>query len=922
MPAIPIISNYTLHEIQGTGSFGKVYRAEWDGRLECAVKIFDKRSINEAYVSWCLEKLREEERHPNIIPVLGFDLAQVPGYAATAWVQPPANGIRSLDDATRKWSFTEKGAALSGLASAMSWLHERGIIHTGITSGNVLLLNESPGSVCVTDVGQGLIDASQAANWSAHAPFLSPERCRHEAPQGESSGEAWDVYAFGMVAFHLLTGRKHARAVDYFKKIAKLRPDAEGKVTVNLGELAQALEQEPAIAWRSRPSSDAESQLRALVERCLALTLTERYSHMRDVRADLELIDFAAVQPALKTATALAQARSIRSQRKDGATESRKPTVLPELGTLPEPSIAKSEPKPLVEVREQAPVAKKAAPSERKLAPPTFPFRWWRKFSQFGLRQGSGVALGAGAAALLAASVAGWQYRQRNHAEAEAKRLQSVADQLLTNSQKEAATTEAQMLQAKLALDEQQRLRRNLRQEQELGDSLLDTLLGQRPTDERANEAWRASLSDYTAQASERLKLMGKDPSLRESSARTRWNMAGIALALGEPQAAAGWLNEALGEVEAAAAATNNKERRIEWDLLGGKIQSRRGELSLQKGQSAEALQQLGQALKSLEGYLSVQSEDFSALRELARAAWLTGRAQLSKPDPTAALAPLNLAGDTATRLILSPAMRDSDVFLFVDSFHDLGRAYVALKRDDDALKSFLQPLQKLRDWDREHPQSEEGRYRLASGYLAMGRILARGPDGANAASKALNQGIRILLELVTEQPDKEIYTFDLGDAYGDVADLVAGPMGLADALTFAQSAVNYHANLTERNHAEPRYRLHFAAALLRVAEWQTDTGKHGEALKGALRARAILDELAGEAGLASDDQAATLQGQARGQAALGRIYEALSKKADALEAFTEAAALGQKIVALEPQNEAAKKALNWAQDQLRRLGK
>ncbi len=897
MPS-PKIANYTFLKRQGSGTFGSVYQGEWDGRLSCAIKIFDKAAINAAYVSWCLEKLRGEERHPHVIPVLGFDLAQNPAYASSSWMEPPANGLRSFTDAAGKWSLQETGAGLVSLAGSLAWLHERGVIHTGLTSGNVLLLSESPDSACLTDVGQGLIDSNQEADWTAHAPYLSPERCRHEPPQGESSGEAWDVYAFGVVAFQLLTGRNHVRALDYFKKINKVRPNQTSPPRIDLAELAAHLEKDLDVAWRSRPNSPSEEALRALVDRCLALSLDKRFLHMADVLKALRKIDLDALHPELRTLTPRPASQSVRGVRPPPRVEKKPPPAKPPLSLK------------LKDTWQKAQVLAKRLPRPKLT-------------SKFSLPSSSGLTLAGGAAAVLAASLAGWQYRQHQQACSEVAHLQAALAHSRTAAETQSAELQTQANLAKQALAEQARLRLNLQHEQDMGDSLLETLLEQRPNNERDLEIWKARLTDYSVQAADRLKQMSDNPNLKEASARTRWNMASLTLALNEPQAAIGWLNDALSEVELSAAATTDKTQHAAWDLLSGKIQSRRGELSLQRGLTAEATQRLGQAVQGLQGYLQAAPSDNAGLRELARAQWLLGKALLAKPDPAAANEHLSAASEAATKLIFSDARRDSDVFLLVDSYHGQAQAYLALKQEDNALKSYFQPMQALRDWDRDNPTAEAGRSRLAASYLGMGRLLANLPEEANPAGKSLNQGIRVLLDLITEHSDNETYLLDLGDAYAELANLAVAAAGSArDGIPHIASAVNYLQILVEKNHAEPHYRVRYATALARQTELFSQVSKFSDAVKTGPIAETLLDALEHEEGLSPEDQAAALHTSASLQAILGRCWEQLAKLPQAKEAYRKAIVLGENICALNPQDEAAQQALTAAQVHAKRLEK
>lgn len=892
----PEVSGYTLHECQGTGTFGSVFRADWEGRLQCAVKLLNPIGIHPAYLSWCLEKLREEERHPNILPVLGFDLAHQPAYVSSAWISKSTHGARTMQDAIGQWSIDQSAQALTALAKALAWLHKRGIIHTGLTASNVLLLSENPEDIMVTDVGQGLIEASQRVSWRRHAPYFSPERCRYEPPHGESSGEAWDVYAFGVIGFQLLTGKLPWAAACFLEPSAK----EPGKTTakIDLPSLAAALEAEVTLHWPQESASPREKFLQQVIERCLSLQPEARYAHMTDVLTELGKIERLATHP-----TGVADTPTAAPE-----TPVRSTSALEILQSEPAAPHHPPETAPILSPKSLPPVSP-SAHEKRTASSPTAP------------SSGRYKAVWISSAATVAACVVAMlHFRQTQSLRLDLRELQNAnakAQQLVAASDA-LASRQTQSFQS--ALTEQQRLQRNLLQEQEMSDQLLETILDQRSANnDQQAEQWRNRINEYAAQAQDRLKKIGSNPDLLESAARTRWNMAAINLALGEKKIADGWLEEALRDVDAAAAATTDKTLHATWELLAGRILSRRGEINLTQHKYSEAAQQLNQANKSLATYLESHADDVLGQREHARAAWLEGRALLAKPDPAAAAQILLKAAEMANGLTFSPAQRDEDIFLLVDTYHELGRCQIELKDDNAALKSFLEPLQKLRTYDRDHSKSPDARERLASSYIEMGRVLGR-VGNATEASQALNQGIRILLELIVEYPENEPYAFLTGTAYGDVSRLLSSAGKPADAVSYAQSAVRYLNILTEKNRIEPQYRLHYAAELTSLSEIQESISHFPEAVKSGLSAVSLLDELSTEGGLANSDRTVAQNCLARVQSSLGRSCENLKQKDEAVGWYSKAIVSWQKVAAEGNKDEKVQKNLSWTQDQLKRL--
>lgn len=876
----PTIAGYSLKEAQSDGTFGTVYRAQWGRNVPCAVKVLRLKTIQPAYVSWCLENLiRAGQEHPHIVSIHGFDLTHEPAYVATDWIEPPSGGIKTLEDAVGKWSVPQILRALSALCRVLKWLHERSLIHTGITTSNVLLRTDEPESVCLTDLGQGLVDATQQAQWQRHAPYLSPERCRLLTPHGDTSGETWDIYAFGVIAYRLLTGR--------FPRGEKYLEQQNGPF--KLDAWARQLDGEPAITWDNGSPSEAEVSLRKIVERCLSLSEATRFQHFSELAASLGNFD-QSHQPESSPMETAIPAAPLTSSTQDDASS---------------PPITVSSP---------------ASSSLQTAAPttPTTPSEFLRSPAA-STRPWALAACVAVAAAVFAAASAGHFYQQRNKLSQRLEDSEGIVNEARKQSAQHNELVDKQNAAARAATAEQQRLRLNISHEQQTSDHLLATLLDQQPREDHLLQLWRHGLEDYSAQAHQRLKLLDSDPQAKEATARTRWHLAQIALVQGDTKAASTLLDEALRDVETAANAAPSKLAHAELGLLGGKIQVRRGAASLASNRHAEAIQELERACSSLEHYLELKPEDSTASRELSRATCLKGKALLAKPDPVAAMEPLIKATQTAQQLILSPAQREEDIFLLVDSYHELAQAHTLLEKMPEALKCYFEPLEFLRKYERDNKQSTGASRRLAASYIGIGRTLHQ-LGNLTESSQALNQGIHVLLDLVKDHPEEEIFAFQLGTAYGEVARLVNSAKSAGDAHGYAQSAVDFLRIVTEKNPVDPRYRLHYAMELTSLAEIQEGLSKYAEAIKSGGLAQPILEALMEDNSLPNRERNLAQERLARLFSSLGRAHAQLKSKENAIQAYTQATTTWTKVLNLDPKNTTAQTCLKRAEEELARL--
>jgi serine/threonine-protein kinase len=194
----------TLLNVIGHGGFGTVYRAH-DARLgvDVALKLLAPsdsarrhqadRILNEA-------RLLARVRHPNIVRVYGVDDT---GDRAGLWMEF-IDG-RTLAQLLRdRGSFGPHEAALIGrdLCRAMAAVHHAGVLHGDIKAHNVM--RESGGRIVLMDFGAGETlaadDASRPVRMAGTPRYLAPE-----VLDGRPRSVSSDVYALGVLLFHLVT---------------------------------------------------------------------------------------------------------------------------------------------------------------------------------------------------------------------------------------------------------------------------------------------------------------------------------------------------------------------------------------------------------------------------------------------------------------------------------------------------------------------------------------------------------------------------------------------------------------------------------------------------------------------------------------------------------------------------------------------
>jgi tetratricopeptide (TPR) repeat protein len=185
----------------GQGSFGEVYRA-FDTTLEreVALKLLLPRGQDKETEAKAL--LREARalakvRHPNVVPVYGVDSHD----GRVGFWSDFVHGKTLSALLTTEGPFSAREAALIGidLCKAVGAVHAAGLLHRDIKSANVM--REAGGRILLMDFG--LTHDNKAEQFLSGTPvYMAPELLA-----GAPSTVATDIYAVGILMFHLLTGK-------------------------------------------------------------------------------------------------------------------------------------------------------------------------------------------------------------------------------------------------------------------------------------------------------------------------------------------------------------------------------------------------------------------------------------------------------------------------------------------------------------------------------------------------------------------------------------------------------------------------------------------------------------------------------------------------------------------------------------------
>ena len=185
---------------------GEVYRAR-DAVLErpVAIKVLNRNLAGDAGF---IERFRREARaaanlnHQNIVAV--HDWGSVDGIYYMVMEYVAGLSVREILHAEGLLAPAQAADVLEQTLAALQHAHRQGIVHRDVKPENLMVTRD--GVVKVADFGlaRAFADAqiTEAGNVTGTVQYLAPEQL-----QGEPADPRTDLYALGVVAFELLTGR-------------------------------------------------------------------------------------------------------------------------------------------------------------------------------------------------------------------------------------------------------------------------------------------------------------------------------------------------------------------------------------------------------------------------------------------------------------------------------------------------------------------------------------------------------------------------------------------------------------------------------------------------------------------------------------------------------------------------------------------
>ena len=204
-----VIGKYEVHGVLGEGGMGVVYKG-FDRAIarNVAIKAIAKAKLKPEEVKEVMGRFRHEAQavgrltHPRIIQI--YDYGEDAQWAYIVMEMIQGKTLTQHLAAGDTYEVREAGEIVRQILDGIGHAHSAGVVHRDIKTSNILI--NSDGRIKISDFGIARTEASpltQAGNVMGTLHYMAPEQFMG----GQIDARA-DLYAIGVIAYELLTGRR------------------------------------------------------------------------------------------------------------------------------------------------------------------------------------------------------------------------------------------------------------------------------------------------------------------------------------------------------------------------------------------------------------------------------------------------------------------------------------------------------------------------------------------------------------------------------------------------------------------------------------------------------------------------------------------------------------------------------------------
>jgi tetratricopeptide (TPR) repeat protein len=267
-------SRYRIIALLGRGGMGAVYQA-WDDELGVAValKVIRPEVMGDPVRAGDLERrfkrellLARQISHKNVVRIHDLGKVGPTTYLTMTYVQ--GHDLATILKRQGRLPVARVVRIARQVASGLHAAHEQGVVHRDLKPANIMVDQNDHALIMDFGIARSVFGGETLSGaMIGTLAYMAPEQARAETVDHRA-----DVYAFGLILYDLLLGRR-----------------AAGSEESEMGELLRRMDQAPP-PLRSLDSSVPEAVDR-LVARCLQPVAADRYQSIAEVLADLERLD-------------------------------------------------------------------------------------------------------------------------------------------------------------------------------------------------------------------------------------------------------------------------------------------------------------------------------------------------------------------------------------------------------------------------------------------------------------------------------------------------------------------------------------------------------------------------------------------------------------------------------------------------------
>lgn len=271
---------YEMVELIGGGGSGLVYIAKHlTLNIPVAIKILhmtfaaqsdtERRFHREA-------RLMAELSHINIVCVRDFGISEIgPPYIVMELLE--GGSLSDIVETGKQLPIKLLVDIFMQVTTALEFAHANGLVHRDIKPSNVVLTKSNKGDVVVKLIDFGMArsiaietnhaNITQTGEVLGSPPYMSPEQCRGEPVDSRS-----DIYSLGCALYEAATGR--------------LPFSGDNPVEILVKHVMQSAP-EPDLS-KSGMTLSMQTDLKAILDKCLEKNPADRYQSAVELRQDLE----------------------------------------------------------------------------------------------------------------------------------------------------------------------------------------------------------------------------------------------------------------------------------------------------------------------------------------------------------------------------------------------------------------------------------------------------------------------------------------------------------------------------------------------------------------------------------------------------------------------------------------------------------